>query len=126
MNNSSKKILVVEDDKKTRVSLMMAFEKEDIQTLGARNGKEAIETALAEKPDLILLDIIMPGMHGIEVINRLQADQWGREVPIIILTNFPEYPGLPDYIAEMNYEIVSKDKDKRETVVKKVKQKLGL
>ena len=126
MDKVTKKILIVEDEKETRESLMMVFKKEDIHSLGASTGKEAVEIALAERPDLILLDIIMPGMHGIEVINKLREDRWGKEVPIIILTNFPEYPGLPDYIAEMDYEIFSKDKDKQAALVKKVKEKLGL
>ena len=126
MNNKTKKILIVEDDRKTREGLIKAFKKEGIIPLGAKTGKEAVEIAFAEKPELILLDIILPGMHGVEVINKLQADRWGREVPVIILTNFPEYPGLPDYIANLDYEIASKEKNKLWEVVKKVKEKLGL
>lgn len=126
MENTTKKILIVEDDDKVRESLTSAFKLENISVFEAQTGREAVEIAFRERPNLILLDIILPGMHGIEVINKLKEDRWGKEVPIMILTNFPEYPGLPDHIKEMNYEIIGKANSSLQELVEKAKKRLGL
>ena len=52
------------------------------------NGREGLVKAKAEKPDLILLDIRMPVMNGMEMLKELRRDVWGKSVPVIILTNF--------------------------------------
>ena len=57
------------------------------ETLEAKNGREGIEIALSKHPDLILLDIIMPEMGGIATLEKIREDSWGKNVPIIILTN---------------------------------------
>ena len=87
----NKKILVieeVEDDAHLREVLRDKLAHEGFSVLQAKNGQEGLETALREHPDLILLDIAMPGMDGITMMEKLrQTDEWGKRVPIILLTN---------------------------------------
>jgi len=82
----SKKILVVDDDK---VFIKLAendLTEEGFTVITAQNGKEAISLAKTENPDLILLDINMPGISGGEVGNILNNDPQTRNIPIIFLT----------------------------------------
>ena len=83
----SKRILLVDDEEPVR-SLVAATISSDgrYQLLEARDGREALEVACREKPDLILLDILMPGMDGFEVCRRLKASPQMRDTCIIMLT----------------------------------------
>ncbi|OGH69013.1 MAG: hypothetical protein A3D53_03865 [Candidatus Magasanikbacteria bacterium RIFCSPHIGHO2_02_FULL_45_10] len=83
-----KKILVVEDEPDMRQALVESLRYEGFDVLQAANGVEGLEEALARRPDLIILDILMPKMDGMEMMKKLrQSDSWGRKVPIILLTN---------------------------------------
>ena len=81
------KILIVEDD--TLVAKMyekvLKFEGFEVELAGS--GREGLEKAKAIKPSLILLDIMMPKMHGIEVLERLKANAELKSIPVVILTN---------------------------------------
>lgn len=87
MNAEKHKILVVEDDEALHAVLKDAFEKSGFEVFSAKNGKEGLDTALSEHPDLILLDIVMPVMDGIATLKKLREDEWGKRVPVFILTN---------------------------------------
>jgi signal transduction histidine kinase/CheY-like chemotaxis protein/HAMP domain-containing protein len=79
-------VLVVDDDAKTRDMLRRTLQKAGCRVAEAANGSEAIEALERAKPALILLDLMMPGMDGFEVLERLHGDQAWREVPVIIVT----------------------------------------
>ena len=79
-------VLVVDDDPKTRDMLRRTLQKAGWSVAEAANGCEAIETLERSKPALVLLDLLMPGMDGFEVLERLQGDETWRDVPIIIVT----------------------------------------
>jgi DNA-binding response OmpR family regulator len=78
------KILVVDDDRLTRRSLSLHLEDAGYEAIVARDGMEAIQLAQQRRPDLILLDIVMPGMDGHEVLRQLRAQS--SSVPIIYVT----------------------------------------
>jgi len=81
-----KKVLIV-DDKLEVVELVTAtLEGEDYQIISASDGREALEKIGKEKPDLVLLDIIMPKMDGFEVLSELKKDSRTKEIPVIMLT----------------------------------------
>ena len=81
-----KKILIA-DDKLEVVELVRAtLEGEDYQIVDASNGKEVLGKIRLEKPDLVLLDIIMPKMDGFEVLSKLKKDPQTKKVPVIMLT----------------------------------------
>ena len=80
-------ILVVEDETYLREMVIDMLHQKDYLTLEAANGKEAVDVALSKRPDLILLDILMPVMDGMTALNIIRADPWGLKVPVIIMTN---------------------------------------
>lgn len=80
-------VLIVEDEQQLRRALGHAFTNADFRVLEASNGKVGLGIALAQHPDAILLDIQMPVMDGLTVMEKVRQDAWGRQVPLILLTN---------------------------------------
>lgn len=85
-----KKILIVEDEKPLREALAIKLNDEGYEVLEATNGQTGLEVALEKKPDLILLDLIMPIMSGNEFLDELRNDDWGKTAQVIVLTNLSE------------------------------------
>jgi CheY-like chemotaxis protein len=81
-----KKVLVIEDHPHLRELLRAQIKLKGFAAITAKNGREGIETAIAEKPDLILMDIIMPEMDGWEATRILREVTETKEVPIVAMT----------------------------------------
>jgi len=84
-----KKILVVEDEEGLRLLYKEELEAEGYEILTAQNGREAIQQLEEGKPDLIILDIVMPVMDGMEALGRIVGKE--RKIPIILNTSYPGY-----------------------------------
>jgi two-component system cell cycle response regulator DivK len=84
----TKRILVVEDDADNRRIVVKVLTLEGYEILEATDGRSAIEVALDEHPDLIIMDLAMPGLDGWEASRRLKADPRSADIPIIALTAF--------------------------------------
>lgn len=83
-----KKLLIIEDEVLMSKILSERFAKDGLQVLQAGDGQAGLDSALAKKPDIILLDIVMPKIDGLAVMEKIRASgDWGKKVPIIILTN---------------------------------------
>ena len=80
------KILVVDDQPLNVQLLKRKLEREGLTVVAAYNGLEALELVAKDKPDLILLDVMMPDMDGIEVCQRLQSNEETRPIPVIFIT----------------------------------------
>lgn len=86
--NKKEKILIVEDEPVINKTYAEELRDEGFDVITAANGRDGLEIALREKPDLILLDILMPIMDGITMMSKLrEKDIYGKNVPIILLTN---------------------------------------
>lgn len=84
-------ILIAEDEPSLRKVLSKKLESMEYKVIESSDGEEAIEAAFKQKPDLIILDELMPKVTGTGVIKRLRKDEeWGKTVPIFILTNIDE------------------------------------
>jgi len=81
-------ILIVEDDKNQRAALKDMLEQNKYSVLEAEDGVQGLTMALREHPNLILLDVRMPGMDGMEMMHALRNNPWGKNASIIILTNY--------------------------------------
>jgi len=82
------KILVVEDEPSILEGYSMVLYAKDFRVLEARDGFDGLTVALREKPDLILSDIMMPIMDGIDMLKKLrEGDDYAKKVPVVLLTN---------------------------------------
>ena len=80
------KVLTVDDSKTIRMIVKKAFQPYNCEVVEAENGVEGLAAAIKEKPDLIILDITMPVMTGIEMLDRLKSDAGLKNIPVIMLT----------------------------------------
>ena len=80
------KVLVIDDEAPIRLLCRVNLEAEGVEVVEAGNGEEGLEVARAEEPDAILLDVMLPGLHGWAVAERLLEDERTSNIPIIFLT----------------------------------------
>jgi CheY-like chemotaxis protein len=99
-----KKILIVDDEADIRDIVRLYLTEEGFRVIEATNGQEAILKAQAERPDLIVLDIMMPGINGFEVAKHLKDDPNTKDIPIVILSVLAQdsqyRQGILDYISK--------------------------
>ena len=81
-----KKILLVDDKEEVRLLVKTTLEDSEYEFHSASNGKEAIKKTLSIKPDLIFLDIMMPGIDGFEVCRQIKSNAETKKIPIVMLT----------------------------------------
>ncbi len=85
---NSAKILCVEDSKNVQQMLSYILKKAGFEPIVALNGREGIEKAKTLQPDLILMDIMMPDVSGIQAIKRIKSDPASRDIPILVLSAY--------------------------------------
>ena len=124
---NQKTILVVEDEKSIRDGIVYVLRLKKFLTLEAGNGKEAIDMALANHPDLILLDLLMPEIDGVTALKKIREDAWGKDVPVIVLTNMSmnEEKLIEDIVALKPLYYLIKVDWTFSAVAKKVEDALG-
>src|SRR5262245_31824624 len=83
---SGKTVLIVEDEQDIRELIHYNLTKEGFQTEAVASGEEALKSARSKPPSLILLDLMLPGIDGLEVCRRLKADRTTQKIPIVMLT----------------------------------------
>ncbi len=123
---NSKVILIVEDDPSLSNLYDEKFKKEGFQTLLARDGAAGLNMAITKNPDFILVDMLMPKMTGMEMMEKLKASPTGNKIPVIFLTNVAEkeekekaiHLGAVDYLAKAMHS--------PEDIVSRVKKNLGI
>lgn len=126
MANENHKILIIEDEALMAAALKKKLESEGFQSLWANDGAEGLKVALDKHPDLILLDIVLPTMDGMTVLGKLREDAWGKDVPVIILSNLSsaatiekgKEKGVNTYLVKTDWKLSE--------VIQKVKHELGI
>lgn len=121
----AKKIVFIEDESATQRALSDVLQREGYKVVSALDGESGFRLVEDEKPDLVLLDLILPKMDGFEVLERLKKDPQTRDIPIVILTNLERMEdveralelGAKTYLTKANYSL--------QEVVDKVKKTLG-
>lgn len=81
-----KKILIADDEIAIRLLIHSTLESEEYEIIESRNGQETLDRCYTERPDLLILDLMMPGIDGAEVSQKIRSDPNTKQVPIIILT----------------------------------------
>lgn len=88
--DKQKTILIVEDDVTLMKAIVEKFGIESFKILQAFDGEEGLKIAIENRPDLVLLDIVMPKMGGLTMLRKLREDEWGKNAEVIILTNYSD------------------------------------
>ena len=124
MPNINKKILIVEDDKDFLSILKIKFTEEGFLVVTAENGEEGIETAAEENPDMIISDVLMPRLDGIEMAKKIKNAN--PSALIMFLTNLKD----AEYIEKIKnfggFDYIIKSESRISEIVEKSKAKLGI
>jgi len=83
-----KKILVIEDNENNLYLIRFILENNGFEVLEARDGSEGLELAIQKSPDLIMVDIQLPDISGLEVTKRIRASEFGASIPIVAITSY--------------------------------------
>jgi CheY-like chemotaxis protein len=120
-----KKILIVEDEEIIRDLLKGRLAKEGYEVVAAEDGVEGLEKLSKDKPDLVILDVIMPRMGGFEVMEKMNEDPELKKIPIVVVSNSGQ-PVELNKAKELGAKdwLIKTEFDPRE-VVDKVKKQLG-
>ena len=121
-NNMAKKILIIEDDKFLRELIVRKLAAENYEVNEAIEGDEGLKKIEEQKPDLVLLDLILPGIDGFEVLSRMKKNPDLAKIPVIILSNLGQKEeierglnlGANDYLIKAHFtpkEIIGKIKE---------------
>jgi len=121
----AKKILIIEDDQFLRALVIKKLAQEDFEISEAIDGEEGIKKIKEEKPDVVLLDLILPGIDGFEVLTRMKKDLDLAKIPVIILSNLGQKEeiergldlGAVDYLVKAHFTLTE--------IIDKIKQALG-
>jgi CheY-like chemotaxis protein len=125
MKTQGKKILIAEDEVPVMLALGDKLEHEGYTVLKAMNGKEGLALALAEHPDLILADIRMPEMSGLDMVKELRKDPWGASANVIILTNVSDVESIDEAMRQNTFHYIIKGDTTMQNVIEKVRAQLG-
>lgn len=120
----AKKILFIEDEPSLQQTMGEILRQEEFNMIAALDGEEGLKKVKEERPDLILLDLILPKLDGFEVLKQIKANPETAKIPVIVLTNLEGATeidkalelGATTYLVKANYEI--------DEVIDKIKQNL--
>lgn len=120
------KIAIIEDDPTINQMYRMKFEATSFEVQLASDGEQGVALVKTFRPDLILLDMQMPKMNGYEALKEIRSHDWGKDIPVIILTNLGEEEA-PKELRDLGIEnyIVKADLTPSQ-VVERVKETLAL
>ena len=125
MSKINKTILIIENEIAMSKALRAKLKLDGFEIIQAGNGEEGLEMALNKHPDLIMLDIIMPKMNGIEVLKKIRKNKkWGAEAKIIMLSNLNDVESVSKVAQYKVYDFLVKTDWRLDDIAKLVKNKL--
>lgn len=119
------KILAAEDDKLISNSLCDALKQNGYEAVAAYDGEEAIAKAKSEKPDLMLLDIMMPKLDGISVLWEMKANPETAKIPVVVLTNIGDVETISKIVEAGAVDYLLKSDQSVDDIIQKVKDVLS-
>jgi DNA-binding response OmpR family regulator len=120
------KVLIVDDDAFLSGIYATKLELDGFGVVTARDGEEGLKAAMKEKPDLILLDVLMPKLDGFEVLKRLKADPETKPIPVIMLTNLGQKEDIEKGLQDGAVDYLIKAHFVPAEAVEKIKKVLNL
>ncbi len=121
---SAKKILIVEDDRSLQNALVEVLNREGFVTVSVLDGEEALAKLASDKPDLVLLDIILPKKDGYEVLAEMKKNEATKDLPVLILTNLEEVDNVQKALDLGATTFMVKSDFSLKDVVQKVRENL--
>ncbi len=125
MRRAEPLVLLVEDDPATRQFYTVALERDGFQVDQAHNGHQALDKAFRAPPDLVVTDIAVPGLDGIELCRRLRADSRTKRVPVLAITGYDDRH-YPDRVTNAGADIVLIKPCAADRIVAEARRLLGL
>jgi DNA-binding response OmpR family regulator len=120
-----KKILLLIEDEKPLLKIMThEFTKENFEVITAQDGVEGLQAALQNHPDLIVLDITMPVMDGLSMLEKLRQDTWGSNVPVMVLTNRDDSANISAMMNNKVMRYLIKEDNKLDEIAREIKAML--
>ncbi len=124
MSNKNKKILLVEDDKIYISAVQDALSGEGFDVIVAEDGEDGFNKVQKEKPDLAILDIMLPKMNGIDLAKKIKAS--GIILPIIFLTNMGDMKHISEAVEAAQTDYILKSDFSAKDIIAKIKNKLNI
>ncbi len=118
----NKKILIIEDEETLQKALAQYLQEENFDVLSAMDGEKGIEMVKAEKPDLVLLDIILPKKDGFQVLEEIKQNETTKKIPVILLTNLESIDDIQKAFDKGATTYLVKSEYKLEDIVKKINE----
>jgi len=119
------KILIVEDDPLISRMYETVFKFEGFEVELARNGQEGIEKMAEEKPKMVLLDVMMPKMSGIDVLREMKSNPKTKGIPVVVLTNLSSIKDAETALELGAVKFIVKSKNKPKQIVEQIKEILA-
>jgi len=120
------KILIIDDDENLSAIFEAALQKNGLETIYALNGQSGIDKTKSEKPDLVLLDQVLPDISGNEVLKTLKMDLATQNIPVLMLSNFSQEELVKEAINNGAADYIFKYQVEPQDLVNKVKQALKI
>lgn len=117
-------VLLLEDEEPMRLALSGTLQQAGYEVLTGGDGEEGLKIAFAKHPDIILTDLKMPKMGGLEMLRELRKDEWGKTAEVIILTNISDVQSLEAAMTEGAFFYMVKSDSSMADVLAKVKLRL--
>lgn len=119
-------LLIVDDEEIVYKALSVQFPDKELEILSAIDGEQGLKMATTHHPDLILLDLVMPKMDGLTMLNKLRQDEWGKQAKVIVLSNISDTEkvkeaqeiGSNEYLIKADWNVIN--------VAQKIKDILNL
>lgn len=113
MGEHKKKILIIEDDEHISKVYEMKFSKEGYETIFATNGEKGLEKISMEKPDLVILDLMLPEKNGFFVLEEIKKNPELVSIPVLVISNLGQQPdkdralalGAKEYMVKVNFSM---------------------
>lgn len=121
----TKKVLIVEDEAPLALALGNTLQQEGYAVTTAQDGEEGLRVALQMHPDVILADLKLPKMTGIDMIKKIREDAWGKTAHVIILTNISNPGTLEGAMAVGAFHYFVKSDSSMADIVQAIKRQLG-
>lgn len=125
-NNKKMKVLFIEDEVNIAFIYARAFEESNFSVINAYTGEEGLIMAKNEKPDFILLDVMLPGMNGLDVLKELKSVPSTMNIPVILLTNLSDDTTIKEGFAREAAGYIIKSFHSTKQIIEEVKSILKI